>query len=126
VYTLPSLSHPLDLLPVAGVRFQIVQAWFPANQSEDSPMVNHCANPLCGKPLHYLREGRVYLFSGCIPAAGAEEHPHVSHLQHFWLCGVCSLTMTLVQDAQTIRLVPRRDLLSSSEEGREKVPWEAL
>ena len=25
-------------------------------------MVNQCANPKCGKPLHYLREGRIFVF----------------------------------------------------------------
>jgi hypothetical protein len=25
-------------------------------------MMNHCANPQCAKPLHYLREGRIFVF----------------------------------------------------------------
>ena len=25
-------------------------------------MVNQCANPSCAKPLHYLREGRIFVF----------------------------------------------------------------
>jgi hypothetical protein len=88
-------------------------------------MVNHCANPLCCKPLHYLREGRVYLFSSRTPTASDEAHPHPPLLRHYWLCGVCSLSMTLVQDAQTIRLMPRRELLRSTEDASETIPCEA-
>lgn len=32
-------------------------------------MVNHCANPQCCKPFHYLRDGRVYLFNMSKPIA---------------------------------------------------------
>ena len=59
-------------------------------------MVNFCANPDCGKPLHYLRDGRVFVFR--MKKDGAEEdgsHP----LEHFWLCGDCAQTRTLMQDA---------------------------
>lgn len=69
-------------------------------------MVNNCANPACGKPLHYLREGRVYVFA----VAGAQTDArgkHVSTLQHYWLCGVCSQNMTMIQDAQGIRTAPK-------------------
>ena len=51
-------------------------------------MVNHCANPQCGKPLHYLREGRVYVFDVTRFAASAADRTR--RMEHFWLCGVCS------------------------------------
>lgn len=59
-------------------------------------MVNFCANPECGKPLHYLREGRVFVFRVTRDGAGEE----VSHpLEHFWLCGDCAQSKTLALDA---------------------------
>jgi hypothetical protein len=30
-------------------------------------MVNQCANPECKRELHYLREGRIYLFALSTP-----------------------------------------------------------
>jgi hypothetical protein len=61
-------------------------------------MVNQCANPSCGKPLHYLREGRIFVFdlpdpNVPVPAPGG----WARRLQHFWLCGPCSETMVLEQ-----------------------------
>ena len=61
-------------------------------------MVNHCANPHCCKPLHYLREGRIFVFdlpdqTSVVPPAGGRGR----RLQHFWLCGPCSETMVMKQ-----------------------------
>jgi hypothetical protein len=70
-------------------------------------MVNQCANPSCGKPLHYLREGRIFVFDlpdpdVPVPAPGGRSR----RLQHFWLCGPCSETMVMEQiDEMHIRLV---------------------
>jgi len=72
-------------------------------------MVNNCANPKCAKPLHYLREGRVFVFdvqenrSGKING-GKTGH----HLEHYWLCGECSqLLMVEYESEKGVRLVPR-------------------
>ena len=64
-------------------------------------MVNQCANPKCGKPLHYLREGRIFVFdlpdaSVPVPAPGGRAR----RLQHFWLCGTCSETMVMEQTGE--------------------------
>ena len=61
-------------------------------------MVNQCANPVCAKPLHYLREGRIFVFD--MPDQTAVVAPlggRTRRLQHFWLCGPCSETMVLKQ-----------------------------
>jgi len=54
------------------------------------PMVNNCANPDCAKPLHYLREGRIFVFdvSASYAASTSEKRSH--QLEHYWLCGVCA------------------------------------
>jgi hypothetical protein len=64
-------------------------------------MVNQCANPDCGKPLHYLREGRIFVFdlpdpNVPVPAPGGRAR----RLQHFWLCGRCSETMVMEQTSE--------------------------
>lgn len=68
-------------------------------------MVSHCANPKCAKPLHYLRDGRVFVFDVAdkIGANGKRTR----RMEHFWLCGVCSQTMVMEQSTDGVRLVMR-------------------
>lgn len=72
-------------------------------------MVNHCSNPNCCKPLHYLREGRIYVFDvpdTTSPAAKNGLYPR--HMEHFWLCGPCSSKYFLERSAEVgIRVVPK-------------------
>jgi hypothetical protein len=68
-------------------------------------MVNHCANPVCHKPLHYLREGKVYRFP--VKSTGDSKLP--VRMEHFWLCGICVKEWTLTSDAKEgVKLVERR------------------
>ncbi len=67
-------------------------------------MVNHCANPICHKPLHYLREGKVFLFSR--KNAPGDKSPH--QLEHFWLCGICAKEWTLTMEGGGVKLLPTR------------------
>ncbi len=55
-------------------------------------MVNNCANPKCNKPLHYLRDGRVFVFDVASARTGADGK-RLRHLEHYWLCGDCSPSM---------------------------------
>jgi hypothetical protein len=70
-------------------------------------MVNNCANPKCGKPLHYLREGRVFVFD--VPdqfaAAGGKK---TRRIEHFWLCGECSRTMEMQQSKDRVQVFLRQ------------------
>jgi hypothetical protein len=70
-------------------------------------MVNHCANPHCCKPLHYLREGRIYVFEvGGAPGLDGERSAR--RLEHFWLCGSCSESFSLEHSVELgIRIAPR-------------------
>jgi len=70
-------------------------------------MVSHCANPKCAKPLHYLREGRIFVFD--VPGKETDRNGKRSRrMEHFWLCGTCSQTMVMEQSADGVRAVPRR------------------
>jgi hypothetical protein len=70
-------------------------------------MVNHCANPQCCKPLHYLREGRVYVFDVTQTVSGSSERT-TRRMEHFWLCGACSETYLLEQvEDRTVRISAR-------------------
>ncbi len=70
-------------------------------------MIAKCANPECGAPFRYLREGR--LFEVDLDAAGhrvvgpfriAENGGPPHRLEHFWLCGACCRRLTLAIDPQ--------------------------
>lgn len=67
-------------------------------------MVKNCANPQCAKPLHYLREGRVFVFEAKV----SSEHGSMHQLEHYWLCGECSRTLRLEKTLNGIRVVPKR------------------
>jgi hypothetical protein len=82
-------------------------AWPPqgsAAQSGDGFMVSHCANPKCAKPLHYLREGRIFVFD--VPGKDLDGK-RSRRMEHFWLCGACSQTMVMQQSADGVKVVPR-------------------
>ena len=64
-------------------------------------MVNNCANPKCAKPLHYLREGRIFVFD--VETSDGAESRH--RMEHYWLCGVCSQTMLLEKTDDGVRIV---------------------
>lgn len=74
----------------------------------ENSMVNNCANPSCGKPLHYLREGRIFVFD--MPDPKSPKGTKSGRLEHFWLCGTCSETLLLEQNSGSIRLVPKRTI----------------
>ena len=68
-------------------------------------MVNNCANPKCAKPLHYLREGRVFVFD-----AEIDSDKPIHRMEHFWLCGTCSQTMRLEKTVQGVKVVMKSGL----------------
>ncbi len=80
-------------------------------------MVNQCANPNCRKPLHYLRDGRVFLFSRKNSAAENRKLPH--RLEHYWLCGTCVKEWTLQMDNENgVKLVENK-----KRAGRVRAPY---
>lgn len=69
-------------------------------------MVSNCANPKCGKPLHYLREGRIFVFD--VPGDG-DGAKRTRRLEHYWLCGECAQRMVVQQTADGIRAVAQAE-----------------
>lgn len=70
-------------------------------------MVSNCANPKCAKPLHYLREGRIFVFNVQDSSVKASGEKQSHHLEHYWLCGACSPMLLVEHRSGDIRLVPR-------------------
>jgi hypothetical protein len=71
-------------------------------------MLKTCANPQCAKPLHYLREGRIFVFDAVRTPGDGEGKAH--RMEHFWLCGTCSATMFLEQTRNGVRVVDKAGL----------------
>lgn len=69
-------------------------------------MVMNCTNPKCGKPLRYLREGRIFVFD--VTEGQGVKSTH--RLEHFWLCGACSKTLRLEMTSQGVRAVTKHAL----------------
>lgn len=67
-------------------------------------MVDQCSNPQCAKPLHYLREGRIFVFDVQDPVVGGKP---IHRLEHFWLCGECSQRFVLARHPEGVQLVPK-------------------
>jgi len=64
-------------------------------------MVSRCANPACGAPLRYLRDGRLFQFEvrqKAVNEASSKLAKSPRTVSHFWLCGRCSSKLTLVFD----------------------------
>jgi hypothetical protein len=65
-------------------------------------MITKCANPECSAPFRYLRDGKVFRVdvdeqdNAAPDPLGAEKRWH--RVEHFWLCGKCAVTMTLVSE----------------------------
>jgi hypothetical protein len=84
-------------------------------------MMNTCANPKCAKPLHYLREGRIFIFEVSGGAVGDNGKP-LRRIEHCWLCGDCSQRLTMKQFPDGLRAVPR----TMAPAGQAKPPFTAL
>jgi hypothetical protein len=58
------------------------------------------------KPLHYLREGTVYIFE---ITDGEASIRRTHQLEHYWLCGECSMDHRLERTPnREVRLVPKQ------------------
>ena len=69
-------------------------------------MASQCANPDCRRELRYLRDGKIYAFA-MSTGNGSKS------LEHFWLCGECSKSMTLTCLNQSEVKTARRGQVTS-------------
>ena len=77
-------------------------------------MLAHCVNPDCVLPLRSFSEGRLFQFeivsisvaANDATCAPFDEKPQ-RQTSHFWLCGRCAESMTLILEPATgLRVVP--------------------
>ena len=95
-------------------------------------MVSKCANPTCSTPFHYLREGKIFRVEVEVtPPLTADETVQLSNgskvpfliasrkaarkTEHYWLCGPCSRTMSLLIDKDNgITVMPKTQLRAAA------------
>lgn len=76
-------------------------------------MIAKCANPACSVPFHYLRDGKLFRMEHRPNAFGPKRMGSakpVHRIEHFWLCGPCSTTLTVVMSGGQARTVPREPM----------------
>jgi hypothetical protein len=78
-------------------------------------MISKCANPECPAPFRYLRDGKVFRVDlDQLESRRTAQSDSVKwhHLEHFWLCGRCAATMTLVAEkGRGVTVVPLTQVL---------------
>ena len=88
-------------------------------------MIAKCANSLCSASFHYLREGKVFRME--FSPEGQPLQPKLAgskpagKVEHFWLCGACSNTLTLVVTGgkvETVLMEPDHYLRADTFAGR--------
>jgi len=73
-------------------------------------MVAKCANPACAVPFLYMREGKLFrmefdLAPDLLKAELDGSPKAVRKVEHFWLCGPCSASLTLVMSGGRVTTV---------------------
>jgi hypothetical protein len=65
-------------------------------------MISKCANPECSAPFRYHREGKLFRVDvdqlESRPAGPDDSDKAWHRVEHFWLCGRCASSMTLVAE----------------------------
>ena len=74
-------------------------------------MIAKCANAACSAPFLYLREGKVFRMEFApdpnrLEAASAKSPKPARKIEHFWLCGSCSVTLTLISNKGRVETIP--------------------
>ena len=86
-------------------------------------MVSKCANPACSAPFRFLHEGKLFRIETQPESsdrnAAFQQDPSprkpARHVEFFWLCGGCSVLMTLaVEKEMGVTIRPRMQALRAA------------
>ena len=79
-------------------------------------MISKCANPNCGTPFRYFRDGKLFHIEVANPVdVEAKQGKKASRkVENFWLCGECSSSFTLTVERQKgVVVIPIRSLYTN-------------
>lgn len=69
-------------------------------------MLSKCANPECSERFLYLHKGRLFHLTPSPEVAAAEGESFPTLHERFWLCELCSKSMTVVWGGTEAKLAP--------------------
>jgi len=70
-------------------------------------VLSKCANPSCLARFHYLHQGRIFnIETGAI--SSDSNRPPTRRIEHFWLCEMCTQTLTVVLENGAVTTRPLR------------------
>ncbi|MBI1740480.1 MAG: hypothetical protein HYR57_06320 [Candidatus Koribacter versatilis] len=76
-------------------------------------MLSRCLNPACGAPFRYLQDGRIFSIERAVAVPG---DPEIQRLvEHYWLCGSCSMHLKVVVENGSVTTQPIHQELSAVE-----------
>jgi hypothetical protein len=67
-------------------------------------MLSHCLNPSCSAQFRYLHEGRIFKIEQVVASPADSEPQHL--VEHYWLCGPCSLLLKVVVENGVVATQP--------------------
>ena len=69
-------------------------------------MLSKCANPECAEQFRYLHQGKLFCLTPTPDVEKVADGAIPALYERFWLCDLCSKTMTLVWAGAQIKIVP--------------------
>jgi hypothetical protein len=76
-------------------------------------MLSRCLNPACNALFRYLYDGRIFSVERFVTSPDGLNTERI--LEHYWLCGPCSMTMKVVVENGAATAVPiHLDLVTES------------
>ena len=85
-------------------------------------MLSKCANPNCGVPFRYLKEGTVYIAEWANEGDACELAESAVPLnkgwgrrEMFWLCSNCNRSLTLITKGREVVTTTREQVLGNDE-----------
>ena len=67
-------------------------------------MLSHCLNPSCSAQFRYLHEGRIFKVEQVV--ASPDDSKPQRLVEHYWLCGPCSLLLKVVVENGVVTTQP--------------------
>jgi len=84
-------------------------------------MLSKCVNYACSARFLYLHEGKLFRLETVVPYP-EEQHPAKGRSEHFWLCGRCAQTLTVVVENGVVTTRSLHFLLTEGKPEVEEVP----
>ena len=73
---------------------------------EECAVLSKCANPECHEQFRYLHQGKLFCLTPTPDVAKVADGAIPGLYERFWLCDLCSKTMTLAWAGAHIKVVP--------------------